>query len=154
MAKALRATKLDVKVAGPISVDGAVALADNQQVRLKEGQTVTLTQKEPLKVTGSVHVDVGAPETPTSRAQAHMVENFTVFKSAPFGDGVVMTGWSFANSGQSFPSRQFCYYSKPGHSVDAEENVKLGDDGVQLPPSGDTSFDEYTAFQKCIWFRS
>jgi hypothetical protein len=154
MGKALAAAKLDVHANGPIPVEGSVALADNQQVRLKEGQTVALTQKEPLKVTGSVHVDVGSPEAPTSGAQNQMVENFTVFKSAPFAEGVVVTGWSFRNSSQTFPSSQYCYYAKPGVSVDAEENVRLGNDGVQLPPIGAGSFDENMAFQKCIWFQS
>jgi hypothetical protein len=154
MGKALRATKLDVQATGPIPVEGSVALADNQQVRLKEGQTVALSQKEPLKVAGSVRIDVGALEAPKSSTRHQMVENFTVFKSVPFADGFVKTGWTFANSAQTSPSSQYCYYSKPGLTAESEEIVRLGNNRVQLPPAVDLPFDENAAFQNCVWFQS
>jgi len=154
IAKALESTKIDLEPTGAIEVGGFVALADKQTVSLKEGQTVALAQTAPLKVSGSIHVAVSAPEPPTPVKQTRMVENFTVFKSAPFADGAVLTGWAFENSSQTSPTRQFCYFSGSGSSADADEDVSLGQDGVPLPPTENAFFDETAAFQKCVWFQS
>lgn len=152
LAKALRAAKLDLEPTGAIEVGGSVALADKQTISLKEGQTVALAQTAPLKVSGSIHVDVGAPEPARASKPTRMVENFSVFKSAPFADGIVLTGWTFQNSNQTSPSSQFCYFSKSGPSAEADESVDLGRDGVPLPATENASFDEAAAFQRCVWF--
>ena len=152
--KALDATKIDIEPTGAIEVGGSVTLADKQTVSLKEGQTVALVQTAPLKVSGSIHVDVSAPESPMSVKHTRMVENFTVFKSAPFADGAVLTGWAFESSSQTSPTRQFCYFTRSGSSAETDEDVTLGQDGVALPPTANASFDETAAFQKCVWFQS
>lgn len=150
--KALGVAKLNLEPTGAIEVGGSIALADKQTVSLKGGQTVELAQTAPLKVSGSIQVDIGAPDPVRPGKPTRMVENFTVFKSAPFADGAVVTGWNFQNSDQTSPSSQFCYFAKSGLSAETNEDVSLGHDGVPLPATENPSLDETGAFQKCVWF--
>ena len=156
--RSLQSTKLNVVSTGQVALTNAqVAVKDGQSVSLEPGAKVAVLQKEPFKVEGSVKVEAAAPgqgSTASSQnAQAKILTNFTVFKSVPFGEGVVVTGWNFFTSEQAEPSLQYCYYTKK-LSDDTSGSIFIATDRVPLQQTTIRHFDAQSALDKCVWFET
>ena len=150
---ALSTTTVALNPIGAITVEGSVALEDNQTVRLKDNGTVTLTQSRPFQVTGTVSIDIPNPPDPKNKPKKTVIQNLIVFKTTPFTDGSVLTGWKFEKSNQTKPSSQYCYYQKQSEHTETLENQTLGNDGIPSKPRNEMSFEEAAAFDKCVWFK-
>ena len=150
--KSLEASKLKVETGGVVTVEGTVRLEDNQSVKLEQGQAVFVQQQHPMRVEGSVQISVVTPTKKDLKREPREVLNFSVFKSVPFGDGTVMTGWTFATSNQSYPSSQYCYFTQRADEFDISDSVTLAKNGTAVAPPPDRPFDLNAALAKCVWF--
>jgi hypothetical protein len=136
-----------------------VSLAKDQSVALAEGSTVKLDPASSVRVTGDFKTDVPQPSKrqlqldATTNNKDLPFTRYTVFKSAPFGSGVVVTGWSFELSDTSRPQVQRCYYEQIlDKGIAATQTIAI--DGAARRPSALTklSFDFDGALGNCIWF--
>jgi hypothetical protein len=78
---------------------------------------------------------------------------YTVFNTATFGSGTVVTGWSFDLSDTTRPTYQRCYYEQTlDKGIAATQTVAI--DASPRRPSALTklSFDFDGALANCIWF--
>jgi hypothetical protein len=107
---------------------------------------------------GEIRVQIPAistPRTPTPKnpAQTKTIANFTVFKSLPFDQGDVLTGWIFLTSAQESPTQQYCYYNEKGEGSDLAIRIDLATDGVpETNKITSKTFDAAAAVAKCVWF--
>jgi hypothetical protein len=95
-----------------------------------------------------------APDAkPVSNAKP--VTDYTVFKTVQFGEGEVVTGWTFKSSEDSLPSRQYCYYT---HESTTDDNMSLryniAIDGTRMPSGRGMPVNIEQAFANCVWFGS
>jgi hypothetical protein len=160
-----------------LKATGDFRLADDAKVRL-DNPTVSLDPNASLRVDGPLRLDpqatvkldpqakvqvAGAGEAPRPTPQqlqqeaktasgAKPVTNYTIFKSVAFGQGSVVTGWSFTTSEQSAPARQYCYYVQDGAEANAQVKVDVALDGVMLPNLKTRSFEPNAAAASCTWF--
>jgi hypothetical protein len=77
----------------------------------------------------------------------------TIFNSASFGQGTVVTGWGFELSDPTRPTYQRCYYEQVlDKGISATQTIAM--DGLPRPPSrlAKVSFDFDGAVANCIWF--
>jgi hypothetical protein len=136
-----------------------VSLSKGQSVKLAEGSTVRLDSASSVRVTGDFKADV--PQPSKRQLQLDAMSNskdlpftrYTVFKSAPFGVGVVVTGWNFELNDTSRPLLQRCYYEQLlDKGIAATQTIAI--DGAPRRPSALTklSFDFDGALGNCIWF--
>ena len=78
--------------------------------------------------------------------------NVAMFKSLPYGDGEVTSGWVFASGDAKTPSRQYCYYIH--FSGDGNSNRQnIADDKRVIPVAGVTPTEQDTRFQKFQWWQ-
>jgi hypothetical protein len=68
---------------------------------------------------------------PGTSPQNRVVTQFTIFKTVPFGNGEVVTGWIFADSNQTNPANQYCYYSEKAEATIAVR-TDLATNGTML----------------------
>jgi len=163
-----------------LKTSGEVRLADDARVRL-ESQPLTLDPNAAMRIEGPVKLDPEAtvkldpgargpaprPGAETARPTAEQLQrdakppsgvsavtNYTVFKSVRFGQGSVVTGWSFNSSEQTKPSTQYCYYVQGVGEVDSNAQVKVdvAVNGVMLPNLKPRNFDPAAAAAACTWF--
>jgi hypothetical protein len=161
---ALQKTLSTVELHG--TADGKVDVT-SPELTLAKGATVSFDSSSRLlldpaaKVVadGEIRVQapaISTPRTPTPRSpvQTKTIANFTVFKSVPFAQGDVLTGWIFLTSAQESPTQQYCYYNENAENSDLAIRIELATDGV--PESNKTNpkaFDTVAALAKCVWFR-
>jgi hypothetical protein len=101
------------------SADGAVTFQPHE-IALSKGQTVTFDPTSRLQLDPSAKVtadgdlriripNISVPQsaTPRSKGIAPTITNFTIFKSVPFDEGSVQTGWTFLTSAQRSPTTQY-----------------------------------------------
>ncbi|MBV8616660.1 MAG: hypothetical protein JOY66_23210 [Acetobacteraceae bacterium] len=85
-----------------------------------------------------------------AHANAQVVTDYTVFKSVPYGQGAVVTGWQYDSSESPTPSLQYCYYREPGGTNNA--NVwYLAQDGARRDATR-APVDAAEAVRSCVWF--
>jgi hypothetical protein len=158
--KALSEAQLHGKAEGTVKIEP-------HELSLSKGQTISIDQSSLLhldpaaKVTASGELQVQAPSISipqpapsVSRAAMPPITDFTVFKSVPFQDGDVLTGWRFLTSAQSLPTSQYCYYSPNLETPGMGLRINIASDGkldatVKDLPKG---FDIASAFDKCVWY--
>jgi hypothetical protein len=91
---------------------------------------------------------------PRPKGATPIITNFTIFKTVPFDNGTVETGWNFLTSAQRSPTTQYCYYQEKGDNPDVALRVEVGRDDNILQSKGlSKSFDIAAAFEKCVWFK-
>jgi hypothetical protein len=136
-----------------------VSLAKDQSVKLAEGSVVKLDPGSSVRVTGDFKTDVPQPSKrqlqldATTTSKDLPFTRYTVFKSAPFGAGVVVTGWNFELTDTSRPHFQRCYYEQfLDKGIAATQTIAI--DGSPRRPSALTklSFDFDGALGNCTWF--
>lgn len=144
-------TNGEVRITNP-----TVALEPGARVSIADGGTVALARGSKVGVEG----DLGAyrPSAEQMRGAGgagagggNVVTNFTVFKEARLGKGVVTTGWKYTSNEQVSPANQFCYYAEG--TEDANVNVFIAHDGKLDPPTDMRAKVNYRKLaQNCIWF--
>jgi hypothetical protein len=157
---AFQKAQIKTSVTGTMALANAeVSLAKDQSVKLAEGSVVKLDPASSVRVTGDFKTDVPQPSKrqlqldATTNSKDLPFTRYTVFKSAPFGAGVVVTGWNFELSDTSRPQVQRCYYEQTlDKGIAATQTVAV--DGAVRRPSALTklSFDFDGALGNCIWF--
>jgi hypothetical protein len=161
IADAFSRTELKTIVAGELSLspDSELRLASGQTVKLNEGATVKLDPNSSVRIVGDLKLDIPQPSKQqlqldtTSGSKELPFTRYTIFKSASYGEGEVVTGWNFDLSDTTRPTSQRCYYEKTlGKNVFATQTIAY--DGSPRRPSALTklSFDFDGALGNCIWF--
>jgi hypothetical protein len=157
---ALQRARIKTSVTGTMALANAeVSLARDQSIRLGEGSMVKLDAASSIRVTGDFKTEVPQPSKrqlqldATTNGKDLPFTRYTVFKSAPSGSGVVVTGWDFELSDTSRPLLQRCYYEQIlDKGIAATQTIAI--DGAARKPSPLTklSFDFDGALGNCIWF--
>lgn len=76
---------------------------------------------------------------------------FTVFKSVPYVDGDITSGWQFKPDGK-VPEKQFCYFIHPRQLGSAVmEKVDIAIDGQVLPQT-ESGMNLPMMMKHCVWF--
>ncbi|MGU3537025.1 hypothetical protein [Methylobacterium sp. A54F] len=76
---------------------------------------------------------------------------FTVFKSVPYLDGNIVTGWQFKGD-EKTPESQYCYYSHPqkfGSDVLTQVNIAING---QVAPQTSSELNLQSLSKSCVWF--
>ncbi|MGO4438433.1 hypothetical protein [Rhizobium sp. RAF56] len=137
----------------PLPVTGSVALADGAQVALQDGGEVSLADggEVSLKASSIPTMPQIPPVTAQQKSDA-IKRQVTVFTSAPFGDGEVVTGWKFAAGDAKKPGQQYCYFSRdiPGKP---SERVDIAVDGIRSPVAANLMPNADSAIEKCVWWQ-
>ena len=157
---AFQKARIKTSVTGTMALTNTeVSLAKDQSVKLAEGSMVKVDPASSVRVTGDFKTDVPQPSKrqlqldATTNTKDLPFTRYTVFKSAPFGAGVVVSGWNFELSDTSRPLMQRCYYEQIlDKGIAATQTVAI--DGAPRRPSALTklSFDFDGALGNCIWF--
>lgn len=148
------------------TADGKIEIT-SPELTLAKGATVSLDSSSRLSLDASAKVvadgeiriqtpAISTPRTPTPKnaAQTKTIANFTVFKSVPFEQGNVLTGWIFLTSAQESPTQQYCYYNEKGDNSDLAIRIDLATDGVpEVNKTAPKAFDAIAALAKCVWFK-
>jgi hypothetical protein len=148
------------------TADGKIELT-SPELTLAKGATVSFDSSSRLSLDpaakvvadGEIRVQtpaISTPRTPTPKnaAQTKTIANFTVFKSVPFEQGSVLTGWIFLTSAQESPTQQYCYYNEKGDNSDLAIRIDLATDGVpEVTKTAPKAFDAIAALAKCVWFK-
>lgn len=160
LSDAFQRAQIRTSVTGTMALANTeVSLAKNQSVRLAEGSVVRIDPASSIRVTGDFRTEVPQPSKRQLQLEATTsgkdlpFTRYTVFKSAPFGTGVVVTGWSFELTDTSKPQAQRCYYEQPlDKGLAATQTIAI--DGSPRRPSALTklTFDFDGALGNCIWF--
>jgi hypothetical protein len=158
--KALSAVELHGTAEGRVDVTSSeLTLAKGATVSFDSSSRLLLDPAAKVVADGEIRVQapaISTPRTPTPKnaAQTKTIANFTVFKSVPFAQGSVLTGWIFLTSAQESPTQQYCYYNEKDENSDLTIRIDLATDGVPEPnKSAPKAFDTLAALAKCVWFR-
>jgi hypothetical protein len=136
-----------------------LTLAKGATVSFDGSSRLMLDPAAKIVADGEIRVQVPAistPRTPTPKnpAQTKTIANFTVFKSVPFDQGDVLTGWIFLTSAQESPTQQYCYYNEKGENSDLAIRIDLATDGIpETNKTAPKAFDTGAALARCVWFR-
>jgi len=143
-----------------LSPDSEITLAKDQTVRLKEGAIAKLDSASSVRIVGDLKVDVPQPskqqlqlDATTASKESPTFTRYTVFNTASFGSGTVVTGWNFDLSDPTRPTVQRCYYEQVlDKGVAATQTIAI--DGSPRRPSAlnKLTFDFDGAVANCIWF--
>jgi hypothetical protein len=161
LSDAFKRAELKTIVSGSMSLspESELTIASGQTVRLQDGAIVKLDPSSSVRIVGDLKVDIPQPSKQQLQLDATTgnkelpFTRYTIFNTASFGSGTVVTGWAFDLSDTSRPTFQRCYYEQTlDKGVAATQTV--GIDGSPRRPSALTklSFDFDGAFSNCIWF--
>jgi hypothetical protein len=134
-------------------------LAKDATILFDSGSRLLLDPTAKVVADGEIRLQLPAismPRGPTPKiaSQTKTISNFTVFKSVPFEQGNIFTGWVFLTSAQESPTLQYCYYNERDENSDVAIRVDLATDGIPEPiKTVPRAFDAAVALTKCVWFR-
>lgn len=143
LTKAIERSKLHAELdpASTVKLDPAarVGMDPNATVKMADMPPMPRPTREQLKQ------DAASPSK-------HSVEtNYTVFKMVRWGDGQVVTGYTFAPDGK-LPDHQYCYFAD-GIDKQSYKTLHIAAEGHYIaPPSPTPGFDAAKAAAECIWF--
>jgi hypothetical protein len=153
--------ELKTSVTGTVSLaPGAeLTLDPDQTVKLAEGAVVKLDPNSSVRVVGDLKVDVPQPSKQqlqldaTSGSKELPVTQYTVFKTAAYGAGYVVTSWNFELPDTARPFYQRCYYEQ-GLDQGLAATQTIAVDGSPRPISAlaKLPFDFEGALANCAWF--
>jgi len=158
---AFKRAELKTIVSGVVSLspDTELTIAPGQSVRIQEGAFVKLDPSSSVRIVGDLKVNVPQPSKQqlqleaTTESKELPFTRYTVFNTATFGAGTVVTGWSFDLTDTTRPTFQRCYYEQVlDKGIAATQTVAV--DASPRRPSALTklSFDFDGALANCIWF--
>jgi hypothetical protein len=160
LTKALQDVQLHGNTTGAIQISPTeIALAKDQTITLDENSRVQLDPDAKVTAEGSLLIQaptITVPRRVPSAPESNrpIITDFVVFKTVPFGDGTVSTGWRFLTSAQTRPTHQRCRYTDNFDAASVDVIITLGDDGVpSRPKQVPKGFDLSQAQSKCIWFK-
>jgi hypothetical protein len=159
---ALKGAQLKASAEGTINLEtNEISLAKDQTISLDRDARLRLDPAAKVFADGELRVhapSITLPPASTSRANTRnpTITNFTVFKSLPYEDGKVMTGWMFLTSIQKSPTHQYCYYTTESSEVGGPGlRVDIGSDQkMETPKTLPKNFDISAPFGRCVWFRT
>lgn len=131
-----------------LKTSGEVRLTDNT---LKiEGGVPAATKGRPD--VSSLTGNQGKTEAPASAAAA-VRTSFTVFKTVPYLDGSIVTGWNFKGDEQK-PEKQYCYVTRPQTFGDGatSNQTTVAIDGELLPQPARSEVNFSVIARSCVWF--
>jgi hypothetical protein len=156
---ALSDVHLQATAVGTVKVEPSeIALAKDQTISLDSSSRLLLDSKAKIVVEGEISVQAPTISSVQNSAAAigptaPTIVDFTVFKSVPFKEVSVLTGWKFLTSAQKFPSSQYCYYTEKSEASPLEPVVFIGtDERLTRPKHPPKDFDIDAAFTRCVWF--
>lgn len=161
IADAFQRAELKTIVSGTmaLSPESQLTLAKDQKVGLVEGTTVKLDPSSTVRIVGDLKVNVPQPSKEQLQLDATSVSKelpftrYTIFNSASFGQGTVVTGWSFEVSDPTRPTYQRCYYEQVlNKSISATQTVAIDGAPRRLSALTKLPFDFDGAVANCIWF--
>ena len=144
------------------NVSGEVSLAKGSTVSLANNQHVSLEAPSDSSV-------VDAPQTPRSTETNEMFQpsekqlglnqqseksqapktTYTIFETAPYRNGVVMTGWEYEPENTQTPSAQYCYFSGTEHGKGVF--ISIARNRAPLVVKDQNLIDPAEAFSLCHW---
>jgi hypothetical protein len=160
LSKALANIHLTASAEGTVNIEPhEISLAAGQTLLLDSNSRLALEPSATVRADGEITVQGPTISIPQTKAvpssSLPTITNFTVFKSVPFNNGIVQTGWIFLTSAQNTPTSQYCYYTEaadiPGRNVMLDIGLDRALDAPKILPKG---FDLTTAFSRCVWFAS
>jgi hypothetical protein len=158
---AFKRAELKTIVSGSMSLspDSELTLAKGQTVRLQEGALVKLDPSSSVRIVGDLKVDVPQPSKQqlqldaTTESKELPFTRYTVFNTATFGSGTVVTGWGFELSDTTRPTYQRCYYEQfLDKGIAATQTVAINGSPRRPSALNKLTFDFDGAFANCIWF--
>ena len=129
------------------------ALSD---VTLKTKGEVTLTDnvlklEQPVVSNKPDIAAVVARQAKGEDGNAAVRTTFTVFKTVPYLDGNIVTGWTFKGE-EKTPDSQYCYFTHPqkfGSDVMVQVNIAIN---RQIAPQTSSEMNLQQLSKSCIWF--
>ncbi|MGY2048795.1 hypothetical protein [Methylobacterium sp. JK268] len=131
-------------------------------VTLKTKGEVTLTDNT-LKIEGGLPAreakpDVAAMTSNQGKSEvssgAAIRTSYTVFKTVPYLDGSIVTGWNFKAGDASKPEKQYCYVTRPQTYGDGttSNQTTVALDGQVLPQPASSEVNFALVAKNCVWF--
>ncbi len=158
---AFKRAELKTIVSGIMSLspDSELTIAKGQSVGLEEGASVKLDPSSTVRIVGDLKVNVPQPSKDQLQLDTMSVSKelpftrYTIFNSASFGRGTVVTGWSFDVSDPTRPTYQRCYYEQVlDKGIAATQTVAVDGAPRRLSALTKLSFDFDGAVGNCVWF--
>ncbi len=144
LTKALERSRLHAE----IDPSSSVHLDPAAQVAMAPGATVRL-DAPPAATPRPGREQLRPDAAPPSKQSVQT--NYTVFKMVRFGQGQVVTGYTFAPDGK-LPEHQYCYFAD-GIDKQTYKTLHIAAEGHYTPPPESTAgFDARAAAAECVWF--
>ncbi len=130
-----------------LKTSGEVRLTDNT-LKIEGGVPAAKGRPDVSALTGNQ----GKTEAPASAAAA-VRTSFTVFKTVPYLDGSIVTGWNFKGDEQK-PEKQYCYVTRPQTFGDGatSNQTTVAIDGELLPQPARSEVNFAVIARSCVWF--
>ncbi len=143
LTKALERSRLHAEIdpSSTVRLDPAaqVAMAPNATVRVDTASAVPRPGRDQLRP------DAAPP------SKQSVQTNYTVFKMVRWGQGQVVTGYTFAPDGK-LPEHQYCYYAD-GIDKQTYKTLHIAAEGRYTPPPDPAGgVDARAAAGECVWF--
>jgi hypothetical protein len=158
--KALSEVHLRATAQGTVALEPhEIVLASGQTISLDSNSRLLIDPSAKVRADGEIKIEgptISVPQSVTTRSEPPIptIVNFTVFKSVPFDNGTVQTGWIFLTSAQRAPTQQYCYYTEASDTPGRNVMLDIGTDGkLEAPKTIPNSFDLAAAFKSCVWFQ-
>ncbi len=128
-----------------LKTSGEVRLTDNT-LKIEGGLPTAKGRPDVASLTGNQ----GKSEAP---ANAAVRTSFTVFKTVPYLDGTIVTGWNFKGDEQK-PEKQYCYVTRPQTFGDGatSNQTTVAIDGELLPQPARSEVNFAVIARSCVWF--
>jgi hypothetical protein len=128
-----------------LKTSGEVRLTDNT-LKIEGGLPAAKGRPDVASLTGNQ----GKSEAP---ANAAVRTSFTVFKTVPYLDGTIVTGWNFKGDEQK-PEKQYCYVTRPQTFGDGatSNQTTVAIDGELLPQPARSEINFAVIARSCVWF--
>ncbi|MGF3027338.1 hypothetical protein ACQVP2_31590 [Methylobacterium aquaticum] len=128
-----------------LKTSGEVRLTDNT-LKIEGGLPAAKGRPDVASLTGNQ----GKSEAP---ANAAVRTSFTVFKTVPYLDGTIVTGWNFKGDEQK-PEKQYCYVTRPQTFGDGAtlNQTTVAIDGELLPQPARSEINFAVIARSCVWF--
>ena len=135
------------KLHAVLDPDSSVKLDPAAQVSMDPAATVHLADEKALP---RPTPDQLKPDAQPATKAAVKTE-YTVFKAVKYGDGEVVTGYTFAPT-STVPDHQYCYFAASMERQSFNTLHIAADGRYTAPPGPPAGFDPVKAAQNCVWF--
>lgn len=156
-AQALSRSQIKATTTGEVSLakGATVSLANDQSISLDAPKDESIENNKNLKLDTQPNNDLFQPSEEQLGLHQRKVNSqapkttYTIFKSIPYGDGSIMTGWEFEPDQPQTPHSQYCYYS--GENNGKGVFISIGRNGMPLEVQEQNFINPAQAFRLCVW---